>query len=147
MAAPAYSITPVLAHGATLRVGRGDTPTWTSITGIQNLEFPDRMPSDIDITNQASAGYAEESMPGLLPAVDWPVDHLLDSGSAGDTALTALNTRTGADKELHLVEASVGGKTITCVGYLKDYKPVGTLKGAVVMRSTWRLMATVANAA
>jgi len=146
MPAPAYSITPVLAHGNTLRVGRGDTPTWTSITGLQNVEFPDRMPADLDITNQASPGFAEENMPGLLPAVDWSVDHLLDDGSAGDTALTALNARTDAEKELHLVEVGVGGKTITCVGYLKDYKPVGQLKGVVLMRSTWRLMATVANA-
>ena len=147
MPAPAYSITPVLAHGSTLRVGRGDTPTWTPITGLQNMEFPDRMPSDLDITNQASPGYAEENMPGLLPAVDWSVDHLLDDGSAGDTALTALNARTDAAKELHLVEIGIGGKTITCVAYLKDYKPVGQLKGVVLMRSTWRLMTTVANAA
>ena len=149
MPAPEYSITPKLAHGATLRVGRGETPTWTAITGLQNIEWPDRMPIDQDITNQASPGLAEENMPGILPAVDWSIDHLLDDGSAGDTALTALNARstTTGEKELHLVEISVGGKTITCLGYLKDYKPVGQLKGVVTMRSTWRLMATVANAA
>lgn len=147
MPAPAYSITPRLAHGSTVRVGRGETPTWTSITGLQNVEHPDRMATDLDITNQQSPGFAEENMPGLLPAIDWSIDHLLDDGSDGDVALTELNTRTGADKELHLVEISAGGKTITCVGYLKDYKPIAPIKGLLAMRSTWRLMATVANAA
>ena len=146
MPAPAYSITPVLSHGATVRVGRGETPDWTPITGLQNVEFPDRIPADLDITNQASPGAAEENMPGLLPAIDWSLDLLLDSGSDGDTALDELNERTGASKELHLVEVSVGGKTLTCVAYLKDYKPNGQLKGVILMRATWRLMATVANA-
>ena len=76
-----------------MRLGRGDTPTWTNVTGVQNIEWPDRVPADLDITNQASPGLAEENMPGLLPAIDWSVDLLLDDGSAGDTALTALNAR------------------------------------------------------
>lgn len=148
MTAPAYSITPKLSQGSGIRLGRGDTPTWTNVTGVQNIEWPDRVPADLDITNQASPGLAEENMPGLLPAIDWSVDLLLDDGSAGDTALTALNARDGTtgEKELHLVEVTAGGKTITCVGYLKDYKPIASLKGVVTMRATWRLMATVANA-
>ncbi|MBN8294908.1 hypothetical protein JI664_23255 [Rhodobacter sp. NTK016B] len=149
MPAPEYSITPKLAHGNTIRVGRGDTPTWTAITGLQNVEWPDRTPSDLDITNQASPGLAEENAPGLLPATDFSIDMLLNDGSAGDTALTALNARDGTTgmKELHLLEVGVGGKTITCVSYLKDYKPIGNLKGNVMMRAIWRCMATVANAA
>ncbi|MBN8291030.1 hypothetical protein JI664_03540 [Rhodobacter sp. NTK016B] len=149
MPAPAYSIAPKLAHNATIRVGRGESPDWTKITGLQNVEWPDRMPSDLDITNQDSPGFAEENMPGILPAVDYAIDHLLDDGSAGDTALTELAERdpVTALKELHLVEIGVGGKTVTCMGYVKEYKPVGQLKGVVMMRTTWRLMATVANAA
>lgn len=148
MTAPAYSITPKIAHGATVRVGRGDTPTWTSITGCQNIEWPGVAPADIDITNMSSPGLAEENMPGLLPAQDWSIDVILDDGSDGDTALTALNARNGSTgvKELHLVEVTVAAKTVTFVGYLKDYRPIGTLKGAVTMRATWRLMAIVANA-
>ncbi|WP_127109929.1 hypothetical protein [Pararhodobacter zhoushanensis] len=153
MPAPALSIASMLAHGSALRVGRGETPDWIIITGLQNVEWPDRMPADLDVTHQASPGATEENRPGLLPAVDWTQEMLLDAGSDGDTALTELNVRDGAtgDKELHLVEITVGTgvnkKQLTCMGYLKDYKPVGALKGNIVMRATWRLMATVANAA
>jgi hypothetical protein len=149
MPAPAYSITSVVAHGATIRVGRGDTPTWTAITGLQNVEWPDQMPADDDITNMASPGYAEENMPGILPAVDFAADMLLDDGSAGDTALVALNARDAAtgEKELHLLEITAGDKTITHVAYVKQYKPIAPIKGRVAMRCTWRVMQVVANAA
>ena len=147
MPAPAYSITSVVAHGATARVGRGDTPTWTAITGLQNVEWPDQTPADDDITNHGSPGYAEENMPGILPAVDFPMDMLFDEGSDADTVLTALNARnstTGA-KELHLLEVTAGGKTVTHVAYVKQYKPIAPIKGRVAMRCTWRVMAVVAN--
>ncbi|MCW1934538.1 phage tail protein [Pararhodobacter zhoushanensis] len=153
MPAPATSIAAALSHGSTLRVGRGETPSWTSMKGLQNVEWPDRMPADLDVTHQASPGATEENKPGLLPAVDWTQEMLLDAGSDGDTALTELNVRdsTTGEKELHLVEITVGTgvnkKQVTCMGYLKDYKPVGALKGVIMMRATWRLMATVANAA
>lgn len=149
MPAPAQSIATLLAHGCTIRVGRGETPTWSAITGLQNVEFPDQMPADLDITNQASPGLAEENAPGLLPAVDYSIDHILDVGSDGDTALTALNARdaTTGEKELHLLEVKVGSganaMTGTWVVYLKDYRPVGSLKGNVMMRTTWRVMAQV----
>lgn len=149
MPAPTYSVTPLLSHGSTVRVGRGDTPTWTGLTGLQTVAYPDQMPADIDITNQASAGLTEENMPGLLPAVDWALEMIYDAGSASDTVLEALNARDGTtgEKELHLVEINVGTgddkKTLQTVGYLKDYKPTGELKGKVMMTATWRLMARV----
>ncbi|WP_190305703.1 phage tail protein [Roseicitreum antarcticum] len=120
-------------------------------TGLQDVEFPDQMPADLDITNQSSPGATEENMPGLLPAVDFSVDMMYDVGSEWDTALESLNARdasTGA-KELHLLEICVGTgtgkKTRTFLAYLKDYKPRGPIKGNVAMRATWRLMSTVAE--
>ena len=145
MPAPAYSITAIPAHGATMRVGRGATPTWTSATGLQNVEWPDQTPVDDDITNQQSPGYAEENQPGILPAVDFTVDMLLDEGSDWDTALTALNVRTGATKELHLLEITAADKTVTHIAYVKQYKPIAPIKGLAAMRCTWRVMAVVAN--
>ena len=150
MPTPVYSITTVLAHGSGLRVGRGASPTWTAATGLNgNVEWPDQMPADDDITNMGSPGYTEEHIPGILPAVDYAQDMLLDDGSDWDTALTELNERDGAtgEKELHLLEITAGGKTITFVAYVKQYKPIAPIKGRVAMRCTWHVMQVVANAA
>lgn len=149
MPAPAYSIAAELSHGSKIRVGRGDTPTWTDITGLQNVEYPDQMPADLDITNQQSPGNTEENMPGLLPATDFAVDMILDAGSDGDTALEELDARdaTTSAKELHLLEITVGkgtnAKAVTFIAYLKQYKPIGPIKGLTAMRATWRVMARV----
>lgn len=143
MPAPAPSIQTVLSHGAQAFVWRGETLTVTEILGLQNVDFPDRMPVDLDMTHQGSPGLTEENRPGLMPAVDWTLDFLLAKGSAGDTALTALNSRsaTTGDKELHVVGASIDGVQRAFFAYLKDYRPGAPLKGMVTMRATWRVMA------
>lgn len=150
MPAPAYSITPLLAHGSQLRVGRGDTPTWTSSTGLLPVMFPDQSPADIDITNMGSGGLAEEFMPGLLPAVDFSQEMIYDAGSDWDAALTELDERAeDGSKELHLLEITVGTGADavqgTWVAYLKQYKPSGELKGFVKMTAIWKIMQRIAT--
>lgn len=147
MPAPAYSNAIPLAT-ARVRVGRGPTPTWTDIDGLPDVSHPSQMPADDDITTFDSPGHAEENMPGILPAVDLPIEMFLVDGSPGDTALTALNVRdpdTGG-KELHLLEIMANGKTVTHIAYLKEYVPIAAVKGRARMRATWRVMARVANA-
>lgn len=148
MPAPAYSIDSPVAT-ATVRVGRGSTPAWTTLTGLpRTMDFPSQMPSDDDITTFSSPGFAEENAPGILPAVDYSIDMLLDAGSAGDTALRALNARDPVTfaKELHLLEVSANGTTVTNVAYLKEYRAIPPINNRASVRATWRIMAVVANA-
>lgn len=133
-----------MSHGATVRVGRGETPTWTTIDKAQSVELPDRAPADLDVTHQASPGFTEESIPGLTPAVDWALELLYVPASATDVALVALSTRDeDGSLEEHLLEITQGGVTRAFNAYLKSYTPKSPLKGALAATATWRVMGEV----
>jgi hypothetical protein len=137
----------LISHGNTVRVGRGPTPTWTKLVGVQNVDVPEPAPADLDATHQDSGGFTEENIPGLNAAIDWPLDMLYVPGSATDAALVALNARdANGAKEFHLLEITVGGVAHTYMVYLKTYAPKGPLKGNLMANATWRVMGRVANA-
>jgi hypothetical protein len=136
-----------ISHGNTVRVGRGATPTWTGLLGVQTVDAPEAAPSDLDVTHQGSPEFTEENIPGLNPAVDWSLDIIYVPGSATDAALVALNARdVDGGKEPHLVEMTIGGVAHTYAAYLKTYAPKGPVNGVLMSTATWRLMARVANA-
>lgn len=135
-----------ISHGNTVRVGRGATPTWTPLVGVQNVDVPEPAPAKLDVTHQGSSGFTEEAIPGLNPTVDWPLDILYVPGSTTDAALVSLNARdTDGGKEHHLVEITVGGVAHTYEAWLQTYAPKGPLKGNLMATATWCLMARVAN--
>jgi hypothetical protein len=132
---------------AVVRLGRGATPIWTVVAGARDVEFPDRAPTDLDVTDQDS-GFNEETIPGLHPASDWQLDLTHVPGSPLAGVLKDLLTRdpvTGRIEE-HLLEIAIGGDTRTYMAFLKEYKlmkPVGTV---IMARGTWRVLAEVIDA-
>ncbi len=132
---------------AVVRLGRGATPTWTDVLGARDVEFPDRAPTDLDVTDQDS-GFNEQSIPGLCPAQDWQLDLTHVPGSALEGVMQALRWRdpvTGRLEE-HLLEITIGGQARRYMCYLKDYvltKPVGTV---IMARGTWRILGEVIDA-
>jgi hypothetical protein len=121
-----------LAYDWELWIGRGTSPVvWTQIYGFESLPFPDQVPEDIDVTHINSPGRTRETIPGLIPVVDWSQDKQLWS-DAGDTlletlaALTTAGTREIVQFEFNLDPAGLDIRR-TYRGYVNSFTPTGAV--------------------
>lgn len=120
-----------LGHGGVIRVGRGATPTWTTMIGVGDFTMPDGSVEDIDVTSHSSPAGEIETVPGLLDrgVVGFDLDYVPDSTT--DVCLTAIK----ASRELVQLEMKVpGGDPEVFAAYLKSYKRSIPVKG--VMRAS-----------
>lgn len=123
-----------IAYDWELWIGRTveATTTWTQIFGFEALPFPDQVPEDVDVTHMQSPGRTRETIPGLLPVVDWSQEKQLWEGNAGDTLLETLAALTAAGtREDVLMEFNIdpAGDSIrrTYRGYVNSFNPTGTV--------------------
>lgn len=110
--------------GATVRVGVGSTPDWTTIPGIESFDFPDQTRGELDATHLGSPNDTEEAIPGMRPVATWSVDMHHVPGSAAETLLTGLE----ASGEAMQLGLKAGGPVATeqaFAGYVKGYIPKG----------------------
>lgn len=125
-----------IAYDWELWIGREDDPgpgtTWTQIYGFETLPFPDQVPEDVDVTHINSPGRTRETIPGLLPVVDWSQEKQLWPADAGDVLLEALAVLTAAGtREIVQFEFNIdpAGTSIrrTYRGYVNSFNPSGTV--------------------
>jgi hypothetical protein len=123
----------VLAYDWEMWIGRtvASTTTWTQIYGFEALPFPDQVPEDIDVTHLQSPGRTRETMPGLLPVVDWTQDKQLWFDAGDDLLeLLAAQTATGVREDV-LIEFNLDptGSEIrrTYRGYVNSFTPTGSV--------------------
>lgn len=123
----------VLAYDWELWIGRtvDMSTTWTQIFGFESLPFPDQVPEDIDVTHLQSPGRTRETMPGLLPVVDWSQEKQMWFDTADDlletlATLTAAGTREDVLFEFNL---DPDGTEIrrTYRGYVNQFTPTGNV--------------------
>ena len=122
-----------LAYDWELWIGRtvAETTTWTQIYGFEALPFPDQVPEDIDVTHINSPGRTRETIPGLIPVVDWSQDKQLWNDD-GDTLLedlaelTAEGTRETVLMEFNVDPAGTGIRR-TYRGYVNSFTPTGSV--------------------
>jgi len=122
----------VRGYGSTVRIGVGETPTWTAIVGIQDLEFPDQTPDSIDVTHLTSPGDTEEMVRDMKKAVSWPLTHHYVPGSAMDTALAAVEA-SGEDFILEI--KANGADAVEYAAYLSSYRPTTIQPKGSVMQA------------
>jgi hypothetical protein len=131
-----------LGTGSRVRIGRGSTPTWTTIRECRDIVTPSRSRADVDVTNQDSPNFTEENILGLIGAVDWPLEHTYEQGSAEDTLFRDLQ-ETG---ELVLLEIRPAGSTVDRYwqARVKDYTVSLPVKAEQRATVTLRVQAEVA---
>jgi hypothetical protein len=122
-----------LAYDWELWIGRtvSATTTWTQIYGFEALPFPEQVPEDIDVTHINSPGRTRETIPGLIPVVDWTQEKQLWN-DAGDTLLEELAELTAeGDRETVLMEFNIDptgtGIRRTYRGYVNSFTPTGSV--------------------
>jgi len=131
-----------LGHNSRVRIGRGETPVWTTLSGCEDVTLPDRSPADEDVTSMDSPGFTEEFIPGLFSAPDWSVTKHYVPEDAEDVLLSALEASRG---ERVLLEILPNGATEPHVyqGYVKKWLPTMPVKNAMKGELTMKIMAKV----
>jgi hypothetical protein len=138
-----------IGYGTVVRVGRGQTPTWTQIMGGENVALPVQPPEDIDVTHQQSPGRTRETRPGLKPVADYSMELQYWPGSDTDELLNELDELTAVgNREIVLFEITPnGGRTYTYMAYLNSYiiqSPVGDKQMATAQ---WKIQARIIDGA
>jgi len=107
-----------------VRIGRGETPTWTKLHGVPNFSQPEQTPGDIDTTHLESPDDTEEGIPGMKPLGAWTLeldyypesdtDDVLESiAASGEIVQIELNWPTN--------RAATTFKQVVYAGYCKGY--------------------------
>lgn len=134
----------ILGIGARVRIGRGATPTWTTLRECRDVTTPNSQRADIDVTNHDSANLTEENILGLFGAVDFSVEHTYVQASTEDVLILDL-IGTGELVLLGITPAGQGATEETWLARVKGYEvshPVKTEQRATV---TLRVMNRVAD--
>ncbi|MGI3169985.1 hypothetical protein ACRARG_12570 [Pseudooceanicola sp. C21-150M6] len=139
-----------IAYQYEMWIGRGETPVWTQILGLEDLPFPDQVPEDIDVTHMQSPGRTRETMPGLLPVADSSLDKQYWPTDDGDVLLEELSGLTAAGtSEVVLIEFNTGGATPaarrTYQGYVNSFNPTGTVGDKRMVSVALKIMARQAT--
>lgn len=116
-----------LGKNTTVRIGRGATPTWTTLVGVGDVTFPEQVRPDVDVTHQASPGDTEEAIPGLRPLGDWTLNMHYVQGSAVDVLLTDLE---GTGETVLLEITPPSGTAVKWTAYVKGWTPTFPVKEA-----------------
>lgn len=134
-----------IGYGTVIRVGRGETPTWTQIMGGETASIPSQPPEDIDVTHFQSPGRTRETIPGLKPVADYALELQYWPGSDTDVLLTELDELTASgDREIVLLEITPnGGSTWTFQAYLNEYVPSMSVGEKQMVTANWKVMARV----
>ena len=121
-----------------------ETGSWTQIYGFEALPFPQQVPEDIDVTHLQSPGRTRETMPGLIPVIDWSQEKQL-WGDAGDDMLDDLAELTAeGEREDILIEFNIDpdGSSIrrTYRGYVNQFTPTGSVGDKAMVTVDFKIM-------
>lgn len=131
--------------GTTVRIGRGETPDWTTLIGTEDSPFPDQTPDDVDTTWQNSPNDTEESIRGMKKVATWPLPMQYAPGSQTDILLTELE-EAGSD-ELVIIEITpAGGASHRWLGYVNSYRATSlTAAGKQMAEAVFKVHAKLAT--
>lgn len=138
---PTASSGAVRGTGSTVRAGAGDPVVWTTLLGVEQFDFPDQSPSELDATHLGSPNDTEEAIPGMKPISVWSVDLHYVPDSDTDTLLTSLES----SRDLMQLGLKAGSADeVVFGGYVKSYVPKGIgPKGKMMATLSVVVMATI----
>ncbi|WP_323041144.1 phage tail tube protein [Gemmobacter sp.] len=141
------SVTGVnIGWGAVIRIGRGVTPTWTTLAGVGDFSFPQMQADDIDVTSHSSPDRTKEFIPGMIDNGEMSIP--LDSvpGSTQDILLRVLNQT----KELIQVGITPAGTGLTeevYACYVRSYDRQAPVQGKASATLALRISGIVSGEA
>jgi|GEM_PF-1792361 len=112
--------------GSAVRIGvdDGGDVVWTKIDGIEQYDFPDQQPPEIDVTHLGSPNDTEEAIPGMKPIAIWSVEVHYKEGTPVEAFLAGL-AATHEPMILGLLTAGPDATEKMFGGYVKGFIPKG----------------------
>ena len=113
---PTFSI----GIGSEVEIGRGATPTWTKLVGVQDITLPTSTADKIDVTHMGSPNFTKQYIRGLKDNGDVTLEIIWEPGSPTDVLLQGLEDSEG---EIVQIRFTVTGATAPFVyrGFLSSY--------------------------
>lgn len=129
-----------IGHGTVVRIGRGATPTWTPLVGLEDVTFPNSQVDEHEVTHMQSGG-TKEYIPGLQDNGEVSFTTHWVPGSDQDTLIQELKTL----REIVQVEftAANGGTPEAYAGFVKGYERVAPNNGPMKSTITFRISGRV----
>lgn len=127
--------------------GTGVTvPDWTQVFGFETLNFPTKVPEDIDVTHMQSPGRSRETKPGLLPVGEFSQEMQRWRTDPGQNLLEELAdlNEVGTPEDV-LVELVIGGTRRTYRTNISSFSSGGTVGGKEMATLDAKLFNRVAN--
>lgn len=118
-----------LGKDTLVRIGVGPTPTWTVLSGCEDVTFPVRTPADVDVTSMDSPNNTEEFISGLFTAPDWSITKHYVPEDAEDVLLSGLEI----SHAQVLLEITPPGGSVPhrWLGFVKSWTPTMPVKDAM----------------
>ncbi|WP_226628421.1 phage tail tube protein [Alloyangia pacifica] len=129
----------MIGYGSIVRIGVGETPTWTTLDLLGDLEMPDEQVDEVEITHMKSPGRRKQFIAGLTDSGEVAIPMNYIPGSDTDVLLTSLR----ASREEVLVEITltddVAAVPETYSGFLKGYSRTAPINDKMTAVATFRL--------
>ncbi|GGE26615.1 hypothetical protein SAMN05421774_11253 [Gemmobacter megaterium] len=135
-----------IGWGAVVRIGRGETPDWTTLEGVGDFEFPQMQADDIDVTSHSSPNRTKEFIAGMADngEMSLPLDYIPDNPQ--DLLLRVLNQT----KELIQVSIRPAGSNLdpeVYACYVRSYGRTAPVQGKSSATLVLRISGIVAGEA
>ncbi|MBT0779553.1 phage tail tube protein [Paracoccus sp. pheM1] len=133
----------MLGYGATVRIGRGATPTFTEIELIGDLALPDEQVDEVEVTHMKSPGRRRQYIAGLIDSgeITIPMNYIPES--ATDVLLQSIK----ASGEEVILEITLAGATEpeSFAAFLKGYARTAPIDDKMTAEATFRLSAQIVS--
>lgn len=135
----------MIGYGSTVRIGVGETPTWTALDLVGDIEMPDEQVDEIDVTHMQSPGRRKQFIAGLVDSGEVGVPMNYIPGSASDVLLKSLRD----SRETVLIEITLTDDEAavpeTYSGFLKGYARTAPMGDKMTAVATFRLSEEVVS--
>lgn len=119
---------------------------WTQVFGFETLNFPTKVPEDIDVTHMQSPGRSRETIPGLLPVGEFSQEMQYWETDPGQMLLTELaDLNESGTREDVLVELVIGATRRTYRSNISAFTAGGTVGAKAMATLDAKLFERVAN--
>lgn len=126
-----------IGYGSRVRIGVGETPTWTELAFVGDIEMPDEQIDEIEVTHMLSPGRRKQFISGLTDGgeVSIPMNYI--PGSASDVLLLGLKA-SGETVQVEITLTATGTPE-TYAGFLKGYARTAPVNDKMMATATFRL--------
>lgn len=135
-----------IGYGSKIEIGRGATPTWTTLARVKDIPFPESTVDEIDVTSMDSPNATKEFIPGLVDngemsfELDWIPEsptHVLLKSLKNSRELVQI--RITVPNELTPAEPYIE----TYAGWCKGYARTSAVQSQMTATATFRINAEI----